>query len=383
MGVDERLSLEAVNAHTLIAVEHRHRYAWARSACAGKRVLDLCCGTGYGSAILAEVATSVVGVDRDAAAVDTAQAHLGAPGLEFVTADALDHLRRVEPEEVDVVVCFEGLEHLPDVEAVVGQLARLVDGGVALLASAPNSATFEEENEFHLTDFDLRSFRRLFDAIPGAVIAYQSHAEGSLIRGRSAGEVSATVQLSGEQDLDWANHFLVLAGLDAEALLDTADANLQLAVAPVSHRYMRHLEQANRALLATNARLGRERLGLGVGGAGSAVMRREEAARVLEEECARRSSASAMSSSAGARSSSGCTRSSGASGSRSSSCATGSTCTATRSRCSASSSPPPRRRPARWRPRGAGPSSSRPSATACGPSATRTAGPGWPSAAPA
>lgn len=287
MGVDERLSLETVSAHTLIAVEHRHRYAFAAQACAGKRVLDLCCGVGYGSELLSAAATSVVGVDRDAAAVHTAGAEIAAANASFVAADALDYLRTLEVDAIDLVVCFEGLEHVGDVEKVVEQLARLVAGGVGLIASVPNSATFEEENEFHLTDFDLASVRELFSQIPETTIAYQTHAEGSLIRGRAAGAVRASVQLSGEQDLDWANHFLVLAGVGAEGLLASADADLHLAVAPVSHRYMRHLEQANRILLATNGRLAREQLGLGAGGAASATLRREDelaASRQSEEE---------------------------------------------------------------------------------------------------
>ncbi len=285
MGVDERLSLEAVSEHTLIAAEHRHRYAFALPACAGRRVLDLCCGVGYGSGMIAAVAESVLGVDRDAAAVDAAQASVGKrTGARFVAADALDHLRALEPEDVEVIVCFEGLEHLPDVDRVAEQLVRLVRGGVGMIASVPNSATFEEANEFHLTDFDLESARALFAALPDAVVAYQNHAEGSLIRGDAGGTARAEVELSGEQDLDWANTFLVLAGVDAEALLSPADAALHLAVAPVNHRYMRHLEQANRGLLAVNGRLARERLGLGAAGAASAGLRREDTLALAREE---------------------------------------------------------------------------------------------------
>jgi SAM-dependent methyltransferase len=277
MGVEERLSLDAVSEHTLIAVEHRHRYAFALPACAGKRVLDLCCGAGYGSEMIAAVADTVTGVDRDAAAIDTAQATVGArTSAQFVAADALDHLRRVEPADVDVIVCFEGLEHLPDVDKVAEQLVRLVAGGAGLLASVPNSATFEEENEFHLTDFDLPSARALFADLPDAVIAYQNHAEGSLIRGEQAPSVQVEVQLDGEQDLGWANHFLILAGVDHEALLSGASAALHVAVAPVNHRYMRGLERANRSLQATNAQLTRERLGLGAAGGAAAVLRRED-----------------------------------------------------------------------------------------------------------
>ena len=45
-----------------IVYEHVHRYAFARRYAAGRRVLDVACGEGYGSAILAETAASVTGV---------------------------------------------------------------------------------------------------------------------------------------------------------------------------------------------------------------------------------------------------------------------------------------------------------------------------------
>ena len=53
MDVVERLTLEAAQADTMVACEHRHRYEFAAALCDGRRVLDLCCGSGYGSAILA------------------------------------------------------------------------------------------------------------------------------------------------------------------------------------------------------------------------------------------------------------------------------------------------------------------------------------------
>ncbi len=276
MGVHERLSLDAVSEHTLTAVEHRHRYAFARTACEGRRVLDLCCGVGYGSGLMAEVADHVVGVDRDAAAVDTAQATVGArTGASFVIADALDYLRALQPGDFDLVVCLQCLERRSGAEEVVAQLARLVAGGAGMIASVPNAA-------MHVTGFDLLSAQALFAAIPETTLAFQTHAEGSLIRGRAAGAVTADIRVEGEQDLDSANVFLAIAGLDADVVLGASGAALNVAVAPINHRYMRNLEQANRSLGAANARLARERLGLGAAGAASSVLRREgelEAAR--------------------------------------------------------------------------------------------------------
>ena len=48
---------------------HLSRYRFAKSYCAGKRVLDAACGTGYGSAVLAEAADEVHGIDKCGEAV--------------------------------------------------------------------------------------------------------------------------------------------------------------------------------------------------------------------------------------------------------------------------------------------------------------------------
>src|SRR5256885_16823278 len=47
-----------------IKYEHLHRYAIASQLVAGRDVLDLACGEGYGANLLAKRAASVIGVDN-------------------------------------------------------------------------------------------------------------------------------------------------------------------------------------------------------------------------------------------------------------------------------------------------------------------------------
>jgi len=50
------------NRYDGVAVEHLHRYAIALELVQGKTVLDLASGEGYGSNLMASVASSVIGV---------------------------------------------------------------------------------------------------------------------------------------------------------------------------------------------------------------------------------------------------------------------------------------------------------------------------------
>ena len=92
-----------------IEFEHYHRYLLARALCRDKSVLDVSSGEGYGSAFIAQVARSVIGVDISAEAVEHATAAYPLPNLNYICGDARD--LPIGDDAVDVVVSFETIEH--------------------------------------------------------------------------------------------------------------------------------------------------------------------------------------------------------------------------------------------------------------------------------
>ena len=95
-----------------IRVEHMHRYAAALKLAAGKDVLDVACGEGYGSRLIAGVARAVTGVDISADAIGHAnRAYGGLGNLAFRQGSATE--LPLADKSFDVVVSFETIEHLP------------------------------------------------------------------------------------------------------------------------------------------------------------------------------------------------------------------------------------------------------------------------------
>jgi SAM-dependent methyltransferase len=286
MDVVERLSLEAVSEHTLIACEHIHRYEIAAELTAGLRVLDLCCGSGYGTAILAERAGIVHGVDIDVATVDLAAATVGRETeATFEARDALAFLRSEDvSERFDAVVCFEGLEHLPDVEAALRELRRHAEAGVRILASIPNSKAFEEDNEFHLTDFGWEEARAAWEGFDDVVTLFQHLAEGSVVLAEGADELDARIVHLDHGEPEFANHYIFAVGFDPDAVRAAHRARAQVVLAPVYNRYMRTLEGANAQLWRRNAQLARGLIGHADSGAASFVSKLELRVKELEAE---------------------------------------------------------------------------------------------------
>src|SRR5215831_16335592 len=92
-----------------VEIEHLHRYFLARHLCRGLDVLDVASGEGYGSALLAQTARSVVGIDVDRASVAHARTAYVASNLRFIEGDARS--LPMPDASVDVVVSFETIEH--------------------------------------------------------------------------------------------------------------------------------------------------------------------------------------------------------------------------------------------------------------------------------
>lgn len=146
--------------------EHWHRYALAAQAAGGRRVLDAACGEGYGSALLAQRAREVLGVDLSAEAVEHARKRYGQlPNLRFETGDVTALPARLG--RFGLISSFETLEHV-DAEAqeqmLAGFATLLADDGVLLLSS-PDKAAYSDatgyQNPFHVRELYLPELRAL------------------------------------------------------------------------------------------------------------------------------------------------------------------------------------------------------------------------------
>jgi SAM-dependent methyltransferase len=286
MDVVERLSLDQAAADDLLALTHVQRYALATELCAGLRVADVCCGSGYGSRMLADSAASVTGIDRDTGSVEAASEAFGnVGGLDFASADAHEFLAGELSDRFDAIVILEGLEHLDDLDRALDSLAHHARAGMRIIASLPNSKPFGEQNPHHVTEFDQPSAIVALDRLGDATYLYQYNAEGSLIAapGEPDADLDGRLVLSGRAEPEWCSHVIGLVNFDLDP---EPAARMRLDVAPAHARHMAALEHANRELWLANTRLWRERLAVADSAAASELARRKQAEEMPERVAA-------------------------------------------------------------------------------------------------
>lgn len=141
---------------------HLAVYEWIAARVAGRRVVDMACGEGYGSDVLAGAAASVVGVDANPEAHEHARLRYTRPNLRF-ERDLVESFA----EPCDAVVFLQTIEHVQDAGAILEHFkAMLAPGGVAFV-STPNLLTLappgaeKSDNPWHVREYRAAEFRRL------------------------------------------------------------------------------------------------------------------------------------------------------------------------------------------------------------------------------
>jgi ubiquinone/menaquinone biosynthesis C-methylase UbiE len=196
MIFDERLVISEGNRADIINDEHLVRYKLAAKLAAGKTVLDIACGSGYGSKILSEAgAAKVIAVDINKEAVAEAEKRYGAEDLLFKSGNA-EKIEEAD-ETFDLAVSFETIEHLPDAEKYLAEISRVLKKEGMALISTPNKDVFGQKNPYHLHEFTGKEFEdTLKKYFANVLILEQANGLASVIKAPDAADKKAELSFS-------------------------------------------------------------------------------------------------------------------------------------------------------------------------------------------
>lgn len=139
---------------------HLARYKFAEQYVQqGNKVLDAPCGSGYGTKLLSLKGAKTYGVDIHEGAIEHAK--------EFFLNDSdcfyvgnIEDMKSLFPnkEFFDVVVSFEGIEHLNNPDYFLNEVRRLLKPQGILIISTPRKP---HGSPFHTVEYDLNEFRNI------------------------------------------------------------------------------------------------------------------------------------------------------------------------------------------------------------------------------
>ncbi len=142
---------------------HVERYSFAIREGKQGDILDIACGTGYGSYQLLQndkyTNSRIVAVDIDQTSIEYANQRYSNPAIRFVCEDAMLYQ---DPQGYDTIISLETIEHMQDAGLFVKKLYSLLKKDGILIISAPVTPS-TDGNPFHLADFTVSGFKKLFE----------------------------------------------------------------------------------------------------------------------------------------------------------------------------------------------------------------------------
>jgi len=227
-----------------------HRYVYALAFAKGKMILDIACGEGYGTALLASRGSFVTGVDIAENAVAHARQKYRLPNLEF----RLGSCSKIPlPDStIDLVVSFETIEHHDKHEEMLAEIRRVLQPDGLVVVSSPDKAIYTDKpdyhNPFHVKELYRDEFEALFRSRFKNVVSLGQKVvfgSGIIPDGEESRTTFASVDMSGttsHSGLSEATYNLVLAsdaalpaspasfldvGIDASQAVAQRDAQIQ------------------------------------------------------------------------------------------------------------------------------------------------------------
>jgi SAM-dependent methyltransferase/uncharacterized coiled-coil DUF342 family protein len=148
----------------LLALEHYHRYCFVSRFAENRRVLDIACGEGYGSAFLAQYAREVIGIDSDRTTIDHAtHKYSSVPNLTFKIGRCED--LHEDLGGFDLVVSYETIEHLTENDQIelLNNVERILKKDGIFIVSSPDkdeyAAAIRSKNQFHKHEMTLAELK--------------------------------------------------------------------------------------------------------------------------------------------------------------------------------------------------------------------------------
>lgn len=201
--------------------EHLARYAFA-ARFAGRRILDLGCGTGYGTAELAANAAFATGIDIGAEAIAHARSHYPLPNIRFLVGSAT--AVPLAAQSFDLITAFEVIEHLSDWRSLLDEARRVIAPNGVFLVSTPNKLYYAESrakegpNPFHIHEFEFAEFREaLAQYFPNVTVLLQNRLESFVFSPSQAVFRQTEARIDGTRgSADEAHFFIGICSVEAK-----------------------------------------------------------------------------------------------------------------------------------------------------------------------
>ena len=141
-------------------------YEFAKPFITGEKVLDVGCGLAYGTALMAERASTITGMDYDLQTLEDNR-------KRYNTISNLDFKQAIIPplpfadQSYDVITAFQFIEHIEHRKEFLKECLRVLKPGGSLLVTTPNAKKSLARNPFHVHEYTFDEMKKEVSTMSG------------------------------------------------------------------------------------------------------------------------------------------------------------------------------------------------------------------------
>ena len=173
----DRLDFKNISDFVLY-IRHKKAYDFVKDEIKDKKILEIGCGSGFGSNILSEYAKDVYAIDIDRDAIEKAKENNKKGNIRFYNIDVLKGLP-FEQNSFESVVCFQVFEHIDPQKTkhFLSEIARILKNSGKLFLTTPNRKIrllfFQKPlNKYHKKEYSAKSLRKSLERVFAQVSVY-------------------------------------------------------------------------------------------------------------------------------------------------------------------------------------------------------------------
>lgn len=158
--------------------QHQRVYIFCARYGKNKRVLDVGCGSGAGTFVIASKAKEIIGIDNDEKAIKYAIKHYKKNNIKF----KLENILRIKKEQFDLVVSLQVIEHMRYVKKYLENIVLLIKPDGKVILSTPNKTTQSyNENPYHYYEYSAKELKKLLSEYFTSVKLYCLHGNSQVM----------------------------------------------------------------------------------------------------------------------------------------------------------------------------------------------------------
>lgn len=129
--------------NSFCSIAHKSRYFWVKEKfnLKNKKILDLGCGSGYGSKILSKNEKLIIGADYSKHSINYAKKKYNSEKIFFVTLDACSKKeieKKLKKSYFDLIISFDVIEHLEKYFDFLENITYLIKKEGVVIIGCPN-----------------------------------------------------------------------------------------------------------------------------------------------------------------------------------------------------------------------------------------------------